>query len=246
MTKTLLLAALLACTSIHAAEISVLSAGAVEPGMPAYTGLVKQQTGHELRILYNAAPQIAKRLAEGQRYDILVAPAGVMEQAIKDGRVEADTRIPVGRVGVGVAVRAGSNAPLIGDTAAFTRALVSADSVVYNTASTGLYVEKLFAKLDMLATLKPKTTRYADGAAVMEHLLKGRRGEIGLGAITEIKLYEAKGLVYVGPLPADIQNYTRYDAAIMAGAAQAEAARAALRVLAAPAGKAAFSSRGIE
>ena len=38
---------------------------------------------------------------------------------------------------------------------------------------------------------------------------------VGFGAITEILLYKDKGLRYIGPLPAEIQNYTSYTASVM-------------------------------
>src|SRR2546423_1565036 len=97
---------------------------------------------------------------------------------------------------------------------ALRQALLRADSVVYNQASTGLYLEKLFEKMGIADQLKPKTTRYANGAQVLEHVIKGKGNEIGFGAITEIKLFEAKGLKLVGPLPAEVQNYTSYSAAL--------------------------------
>jgi molybdate transport system substrate-binding protein len=117
---------------------------------------------------------------------------------------------------------------------------------VYNTASTGLYLDKLFADMAILEQLKPKTTRYPDGASVMEHVIKGKGNEIGFGAITEIKAYESRGLRLVGPLPAPVQNYTSYDAAMMSAATATAAAQSVLRLLATPAGKAAFVSAGVE
>ena len=80
----------------------------------------------------------------------------------------------------------------------------------------------------------------------MEHVIRGKGNEIGFGAITEIRMYEPKGLKLVGPLPADVQNYTSYEAAVMTGAANADAARAVLRLMATPAGKAAFVKGGVE
>ena len=50
----------------------------------------------------------------------------------------------------------------------------------------------------------------------------------------------------VGPLPAEVQNYTSYEAAVMNGATAADAARAVLKLLATPAGKAAFVAAGVE
>lgn len=73
-----------------------------------------------------------------------------------------------------------------------------------------------------------------------------RNGQPGFGAITEIRAFEPKGLKLVGPLPADVQNYTSYEAAAMTGAKNADAARAVLKLLASPAGKAAFVAAGIE
>jgi molybdate transport system substrate-binding protein len=231
---------------VQAAEIRVLSAGAVEPGLHAFAQVAKRETGHDLRIQFNTAPQIAKRLAAGEVYDILISPPAAIENAAKDGKVTADTRVPVGRVGAGIIVRSAAAAPDVRSVDALAKALLAADSVVYNTASTGIYLDKLFAKMGVLEQLKPKTTRYPDGASVMEHVIKGKGNEIGFGAITEIRMYEPKGLKLVGPLPADVQNYTSYEAVVMTGAPAAEAARSVLKVLASPAGKAAFVSGGVE
>src|SRR5689334_15908133 len=236
----------LACGMLHAAEVKVLSAGAVEPGLHAFAKLAKQETGHDLKIQFNTAPQIAKRLAAGEVYDILISPPAAVGAAAKEGKVVADTRVPVGRVGAGIIVRSSSPSPDVSSVEALKKALLGADSVVYNTASTGLYLDKLFAQMGILDELKPKATRYADGAAVMEHVIKGKGNEIGFGAITEIKMYEPKGLKLVGPLPADVQNYTSYEAASMTGAPAADAARAVLKTLSSPAGKAAFVSAGVE
>lgn len=235
-----------ACAMASAAEIKVLSAGAVEPGLHAFAALAKRETGHDLKIQFNTAPQIAKRLAADEVYDILISPPAAIDNAAKDGKVIGDTRVPVGRVGAGIIVRSGAPVPNVATVEDLKQALLKADSVVYNTASTGLYLDKLFGKIGILDQIKPKTTRYPDGASVMEHVIKSKGNEIGFGAITEIKMYEPKGLKLVGPLPAEVQNYTSYQAAVMTGSSQQEAARAVLKVLASPAGKAAFVNAGVE
>jgi molybdate transport system substrate-binding protein len=233
-------------TSVFAAEIKVLSGGAVEPGLHAFADQVKRELGHDLKIQFNTTPQIVKRLAAGDVYDIVIVTPAVITQAAKDGKVVADTRAPVGRVGAGIIVRSAATAPNVGTVEALKQALLAADSVVYNSASSGLYLDTLFEKMGVLAQIKPKTTRYPDGASVMEHVIKGNGNEIGFGAITEIKLYTSKGLQFVGPLPAEAQNYTTYDAALMTGAPAADAAKAVLRLLATPAAKATFTAAGIE
>ena len=238
--------AALACATASAADVKVLSAGAVEPGLHRFAEVAKRVTGHTLVIQFNTGPQIAKRLADGEVYDILISPPPAIAQATKDGQIVAETKTPVGRVGAGVVVRTGAPVPDVSSVDALTRALAAAESIVYNTASTGIYLDRLFERLGILASLKPKTTRYPDGASVMEHVIRGKGGDLGFGAITEIRLYEPKGLTLAGPLPADVQNYTSYEAAVFTRASQADAARAVLGVLASPEGKAAFVAGGVD
>ena len=241
-----LLVGMFAHAAVQAAEIRVLSAGAVEPGLHAFAALVKRELGHDLKITFNTAPQIAKRLAGNEVQDILFSPPAVVEQASKEGKVIGDTRVPVGRVGAGIIVRTGATPPNVATVEGLKQALVAADTLVYNSASTGIYLDKLFAGWGILDQIKGKTTRYADGAAVMEHVIKGSGNQIGFGAITEIKMYTSKGLTLVGPLPADVQNYTNYEAVVMSGATAGDASRAVLKLLATPAGKAAFVAAGVE
>ena len=124
--------------------------------------------------------------------------------------------------------------------------LLAADSVVYNTASTGLYLDKLFAQLGILDALKAKTTRYPDGASVMEHVRNGKGRDIAFGAITEILLYKDKGLRFVGPLPADVQNYTPYVAALTPQGNASAAARDFVAFLATPQSRRLFAGAGVE
>ena len=242
----LLFASMLSATSVGAAEIKVLSAGAIEPGLRAFARLVKTKTGHDLVIQFNTAPRIAERLAAGETFDVLISPPAVIEQAARNGKVVAGSSVPVGRVGAGIVVRSDASAPNVATVDALKQALLGADAIVYNTASTGLYLDRLFEKMGVLDQVKAKTTRYPDGAAVMEHVLKTKGSVLGFGAITEIRQYEPKGLRLVGPLPADVQNYTSYDAALMTAASAAEPAKAALALLATPEAKAVFVSAGVE
>jgi molybdate transport system substrate-binding protein len=229
-----------------AADIRILSGGAVEPGLQAFAQVAKRETGHDLRTEFNTTPQIVQRIAAGQVFDIVIAPPDAIAKAAKEGKVVTETQVPVGRVGGGVVVRSGASLPDIASVDALKRTLLAADSVVYNTASSGIYLDKLFEKMGILERLKPKTTRYPGGAEVMAHVSKGKGNEIGFGAITEIKAYEPKGVKLVGPLPADVQNYTSYEAVMMTGAASPEAVKAVLNQMATPAGKAAFAAGGVE
>src|SRR5437763_12759275 len=84
------------CATSFAAELKVLSAGAVEPGLEAFAEMVKRETGHDLKIQFNTAPQIAQRLAAGEPFDVVIAPPDTIAQGVRDGKLAADTRVTVG------------------------------------------------------------------------------------------------------------------------------------------------------
>jgi molybdate transport system substrate-binding protein len=237
---------LLASAPALAAEISIISAGAVEPGVTAAAEAFHKETGVEVKIKFATAPAIRERVGGGEAADVVIAPPAVIDELAKAGKLDGSARAAVGRVGVGVVVRDGVAKPDVSSTDALKRALLDADSVIYNKASTGLYLEKLFDRLGVGREVKAKETRFADGAAVMEHVIHGKGKEIGFGAITEIRLYGDKGAQFVGPLPPEAQNYTSYAAAPSAAPANRGGAAAFVKFLASPAARAAFLAKGVE
>ncbi len=228
-----------------AAEIAVLSAGAIEPGLRAVVAAFQKQTGDTVKLTFNTAPQIRKRIDSGEKFDVVIAPPAAMDAFAKAGKV-GEERVDVGRVGMGVAVRTGAPVPDISSAEALRRSVMGAESVVFNRASTGLYIEDLFKKMGVYEQIESKTTRYADAGSVMEHVLKGKGKEIGFGPITEILMHKEKGLRLVGPFPAEVQNYTSYAAAVATAASNGEVARSLVRYLGSPSGKALFAAAGVE
>ena len=247
-----LIAALAALLSLGlqaagAAEIRVLSAGAVEPGLRPVLAAFEAASGHHVALGFASAPQIRERVGAGETFDVVIAPPAVLDDLEAKTRIATDRaqRVSIGRVGIGVAVPPGATRPDISNAEAFKRALLEADSVVYNRASTGLYVETLLMRLGL--DLQAKTSRYPDGATVMAHVLRGKGREIGLGATTEILLVRDQGLQFVGPLPPELQNFTTYIAAPgRADGDPVEAVRSLLRYLASAPSQAAFVAAGID
>ena len=223
----------------RADQVRVLSAGAIEPGIRPVIAAFEQRSGHRVTLAFATAPQIRERIAAGEAFDLVIAPAAVLDALLLNA-----PRVPIGSVGIGVAVREGAVPPDIATAEAFTQALRDADSLVFNRASTGLYIEGLLKQLGLDAMAAPKTTRYPDGAAVMEHVLHGRGRELALGAITEIRLVRDRGLQFVGPLPGSVQNTTAYLAS-PTRVPPAEAAQALLRALDSADARAAYDAAGI-
>lgn len=58
--------------------------------------------------------------------------------------------------------------------------------------------------------------------------------------------FEGNGTSYVAPLPGNLQNFTRYDAAIMKSSREPEAAAAFLQFLTTPTARRMLEAAGIE
>lgn len=227
-------------------EIKILSAGALEPGLVKVVDQYRRTSGNKVKIQFGTAPQLERRLAADEVADVMIAPPGLMDALARKNKIDTEARVAVGRIGVGVVVRAGTLEPDIATLDRFKESLLNADAIVYNQASSGLYLENLFDLLGIGEQLKPKTLRFANGAQVLEHVIQSSNNEIGFGAITEIRQLEPNGLKFIGPLPAQIQHYTSYSAAALSEAPSAEVAQEFVRYLGTPAAKAIFGAAGID
>jgi molybdate transport system substrate-binding protein len=238
--------ALLQALAAHAAEVRVLSPSAMHSSLEALAEAFQKRTGNEVRLAFETAPAMRKKLAAGEVADVIIVPPPAMAEVVKMGKAAASGHQLLGRVGVGVVIRADAPVPDVSSTDALKRALLDADSVAYNRASSGVYVEKLMEKLGLAETLKAKTVRHHDAQQSFTHLLNGKGREIGFGGTTEIVRWRDKGLRLVGPLPADIQNYTSYLAALAVDAPNPDGARAFLKFLEGADAKAIFRQNGVD
>ncbi|MGH8633835.1 MAG: molybdate ABC transporter substrate-binding protein [Burkholderiales bacterium] len=227
------------------AGIQVLSAGAMQPGLIAVAPEFRRQSGHDLKVTYAIASELRRRIGGGEIADVVLAPVAAIAELENGGRVAAEGQVAVGSVGAGVVARNGAPSPGVGSTEALKRSLLDADSVVYNRASSGVYIEAMLKKIGVYEQIRDKLIRYDDGTAVMHHLMRGQGREFGFGGITDILMYRDKGLRLVGSLPEEIQNYTAYAAAVITTSPHPDAAQALLQFLASPPGKALFSTNGI-
>lgn len=230
----------------RAADVRVLSAGAIQPALIAAAPVFHAESGHEIKVTYAIASELRRRVGGGEVADIVIAPVAGAADLTKGGTVAAEEQVVVGRVGAGVVARNGAPLPDISSVEALKRALLDAETVVYNRASSGVYIDSMLRKLGVYEQIAAKLVRYDDGNAVMHHLMQGKGREFGFGGITDILMYRERGLQLVGPLPEEIQNYTRYTAARIAAGANPAAAQAFLRYLGSPAGRALFAANGVK
>jgi len=228
------------------AEIKVLTAGAFKQVLLALLPDFERASGHKVTVANDTVGALTKRIAGGEVFDLAVLTPKAVDDLAKEGKFVAGSRASLARVGVGVVVKDGTPKPDISSVAAFKQALLAAKSVAYIDpaagGSSGIYVAGLLDKLGIAGEVKPKA-KLIPGGAVAEHVAKGE-AELGIHQISEI--LPVKGVTLVGPLPAEIQNYTVYAAGISAHAKESDAAKALLKTLTSPAAAEVLKSKGME
>ncbi len=224
--------------------ITLLSAGAPKLGVRRCATAFGEAAGHAVELETATAPAIRERMEAGAAADVLVAPVPDMERYAARGLLAAGQPVAIGAVTAGVAVRKGVAAPDLGSVDDLVRALREADAVIYNTASSGRYIEELIGRLGLAAALAAKTERFPTGAAAMQRLAEGSAArEIGFGQIPEIRRF-AEGVELAGPLPVAVGKQTAY--AIAALAAADAAARALVAFFATPEARRMLRESGLE
>jgi molybdate transport system substrate-binding protein len=226
----------------HSAEIKVLSTQATEE---AYRELVPQfekATGHKVTTVFTGTLDANKRLAAGETYDLLIMASDAIDGHVKGGKV-AGSRIDLAKSGVALGVKAGAPKPDIGSVEALKKTVLAAKSIGYATGPSGIYMVSLFEKLGLAEALKPKLKQTTSGVFVGTLIASGE-AEIGFQQVSE--LIHFPGVDYVGPLPAEVQRYTTFSSGVIAGTAQADAAKALAAFISAPAAAQAYKKRGME
>jgi molybdate transport system substrate-binding protein len=229
-----------------AAEIRVLSAGAMKAMVTELSGGFTKETGHLVVITSDTGGGLRRRLEGGEVADVVVAPDVAMDALVKSSHAISATRTDLAKTAIGVAVREGAPKPDISTVDAFKRALLEAKSIVYLDpaigATSGIHFVSVLDKLGIAEATKPKTVLWKGGYAA-EALVNGQ-AELCVHQISEI--IPVKGVTLVGPLPAEINRVTTYAGALVTSGPSPDAARAFLTYLGRPEFRPKFAAAGLD
>jgi molybdate transport system substrate-binding protein len=230
--------------------IQVLSTGAPKGGVSGCSTSFQDQIGREVIVDFVTAPVLRDQVDAGSaQADVIVAPIARMDAFEAAGNVVADIRTVLGSVKAGVVIRKGAPEPGLSSAETLKAAILAADAIVYNLATSGQYIAQMMEKLGVADAIKDRVVTVPNGSAVMMHLADSPiANEIGFGQLTEIRVHEDRGVAVqlVGALPAEVENVTTYCAAIFAKAADPEAAKELVEFMASNEGQAICRASGLE
>ena len=238
---------ILLASAATAAEIKVISAGAVRSVIAGMIEDYRQRSGDTFDFTVGTTGELRDVIASGKPADLLITSAPLMADLEKTGKLTAGSRTDLGRVGIGVAIREGAAAPDFSTPEAFRKMLLDVKSVAYTApelgGTSGVHLFALLKKLGIYDDVTKKGIHAKGGIDISQKVARGE-AEIGITLISEI--VPVKGARMVGPLPESLQLWTVYASAIPANSTQPAAARAFVEALTSPAMAARWTAGGFQ
>ena len=242
-----LAAAMLACAAhAQAADVRVVSSGGAQKILQTLAAQFEKTTGKTVELAISVVGTIEQKLLAGEKADVVVLPVQLLDRMEKSGAFRAESRTLVAQVGIGVAVREGADPPDVSTAEAVRKMFLQTRSVAFpdpKLTPSGAHLLELFARLGIADAMQPKITfRNAIEGGI--NLVRDGQIETGLFLATEI--LPVKGVRLAGILPASMQGYVVYGAAVAAGPGASGAASQFVKFLSDPAVREQWKSAGFE
>ncbi len=204
----------------------------------------ERAAGRPVSLEFGTTASLKQRIEAGEPFDATVLTSDVIADLAKEGRVTSASRAEVARCGIGVGMRAGATKPDIRTPDALKRTLHNAKSISFaEQGASRVYLEKLFHQFGLADEMKTKTVLTPNSVKSNE-LVRDGKAEYILTLVSEI--LPAQGVELVGPLPADVQSYVNFAAAVSAKSASPDAGKALVQFLKSPAAAPVFKAKGLE
>jgi ABC-type molybdate transport system substrate-binding protein len=242
-------AALLVAAAASAQEVHVVTSGGFTEAYKQLAPRFERDTHIRVVSAFGASmgatpDAIPNRLNRGEPIDVIILAAPGLDELIKQGKVEAGSRVDLVRSLIAMAVRTGAPKPDISTVDAFKRTLLQAKSVGSSDSASGVYLRTvLFPRLGVAGQLKPKSKVIEAYERVGDAVARGDV-EIGFQQVSELR--PVPGITIVGPLPEGAQQVTIFSAAIVKGAKNAAAGKKLIEFLSSPAVAPVVEQTGLE
>jgi molybdate transport system substrate-binding protein len=241
-----LIAALFAAPA-SAADLQVVSAGAVRGLIAQIIDDYSRQTGRKFEFTVGTTGQLRAIIASGWPADLVIVSGPLMAELEKTGNLTPGSRADLGRIGIGVVIREGAPALDVSTADAFKKAMVDAPRIAITDptagGSTAVHLSGVYRGLGIADIVMKKAVMQVGGKEVAEAVAAGA-ADIGVTFISEI--IPIKGAKLVGPLPPPLQDYVVYAAAIPKASTDPASASAFVSALTSPAMAARWTAAGFE
>ena len=224
-------------------QIQVFSGNSMRAALAELAPAFERASGHGYRVSYDPARIVLRRIDAGESADLALLGEDVIEQLIARGTLDASSRRPLVRNGIGLAVRSGAARPDIATMPALIAALRAAPSIAYTSeGASGVYFAGLIERLGIGDAIRAKA-RTQPGGLVGELIVAGE-AEMAIQQLPE--LMAVPGIDVVGPLPDEVQKIGFTVGAIFARSQARAEAQALIDFLDSTAAREVLRAKGFE
>ena len=228
-------------------RLKVASARSLQEVLKPLGAAFGNEAGTTVDFFFGPVGTVRERLDGGEAADVIILSDALIDDFARAGRVVSDSRRPVGRVGIMVAVAQGADAPDVSTPEAFKAALLSARAIACSDpaigGSAGTHFAALLKQFGIAETVAGRLLKRASGVKTAETVASGE-AELGITLLPE--MLPVKGVRVAAPLPAALQKYTTYVAAVASDSERPDLARAFIMAAASPRQAAAWQEAGVE
>jgi molybdate transport system substrate-binding protein len=218
-----------------ASELKVISAGAVRGVVGGMIDDYSKRTGVQFKFTTGPTGFLRNTIASGAPADLIIASGPLMSELEATGKMLPGSRIDLGRLGLGVVIRAGAPMPDVSTPDALKQALLGARSIAHTDPKLGgtsvIHLMKIVDGLGIGGEIRKKGVNATGGNDAVAKVARGE-AEIAVVLVSEI---HDKGARLVALLPEQLQLWTVYSAAIPANSTDPKNARAFVDALVSPA-----------
>lgn len=223
--------------------LNLLSAGAAKAVVLDMQAAFEAATGATLQATFGAVGAMREAFVAGAPCDVLVLSAALLDDLATAGALDVRSRVSLGLVGTGIAVRADAPRPPIGNADQLRQALRAASALYLPDparATAGIHCVDVLRRLGILDTMQPRLRPFPNGAVAMRQLADDTPAAPAIGCTQVTEILYTRGVTLVGALPAGFDLNTDYGAAIVT---RATAPGLAAQFVAALAGEATLAAR---
>jgi len=229
--------------NIMSTRITGISSMATREFLAEVVDAWRQRGGPEVVLESIGGVDAARRVHEGEAFEIVVLAADAIAKLAAAGRIVAGSETELARCGVAIAVRRGAVRPAIDTEDALRQAVLSARAVGHSTGPSGAALRKHFTRWGIAETLRGRVVEAPPGTPVGTLVA---RGEVELGFQQLSELIHVEGIDVIGSMPPGLETVTTFCGAICAASAQPEAGRALLDFIRSPAADDARRRHGMQ
>jgi molybdate transport system substrate-binding protein len=240
-------ALMFAARAASAAELNVLVTGSMAQPLREIAESFARKDGHIVNVTPGITTTVIATLQAGEQADLVEVTSVGMDQLEREMLVAPGSRVPIASALIGIAVREGAPVRDISTAEAVIRVLREARSVAYvNPRFGGQVSVNLKTFLDRIGLADEVAKKAVLAFTGEEAVQKAARGEVDVVLAFVSEILPVKGVKWLGPLPAALQVPTDYSAAIGAGSAHPELARALLDDIRSETGRRIIREAGLE